>query len=311
MILVFLASPKPSAQPERAPEPAPAPEQHGQRGGRLGEVVAYVDGAPVAVVRWSELPASMTPIAIPALDGLTRARYFRLYDYVRALGVDVAKVRAVQLHGARGRVATVDGAELARFRDTLVFDFSQEVRGKPRARWSIRGLAEPTQIDQFTALAIYVDKPAPRFDPRVGALLLEGVRVDGVPYTNGDRPSGTRVYLDGKLVGWVKRKNLGEDLVLDRSTPGKTAYDLPAFLARLGVDRRALKTIDVLEDDELAARLNEVPAAFWLVERSQGKARIDLPSRAATTVTSLQLFARADPRARAVQPSSVEEEEAW
>ena len=235
----------PSAEPDPSPPPAPdpPPPEHGKRGGRFGEVVAYVDGTPVAVVRRSELPQTMTPIAMPKLDGLHVARYFRLYDYVAALGVDPSKVRAVELHGARDRVAAITGPELSRFKDTLVFDFSQETRGKPRARWSIPALAASTQIDQFTALAIYVTKSVPRYDPKLGALLVDGQRVEGVPYATGDRPNGTRVYVDGKLVGWVKRKLLGAEVIASANAPGKTTYDLPAYLAKVGVDLRAAKTI--------------------------------------------------------------------
>jgi hypothetical protein len=295
-----------SAAASAEPGPPRAPPEHGKQGGRLGEVVAYVDGTPVAVVRRSELPPTMAPIALPKLDGLNVARYFRLYDYVAALGVDPTKVRAVELHGTRDRVATIEGAELARFKDALVFDFSQETRGKPRARWSIPALAAPVQIDQFTALAVYLRKPVPHYDPKTGALLVEGSPASGVPFAT-DRPGGTRVYLDGKLVGWVKRKLLGDDLVTPETTRGQTVYDLSAFLAKLGVDLRAARTVDLVDGDDLAARFDArvpgaVPATFWLPERSMGKVMIDLPGAGTVQISSIQVFARATPPARTVAP---------
>jgi hypothetical protein len=306
------SQPAPAQHPiaPEAPQPlAPTlPIAHGQRAGRLGEVVAYVDGTPVSVVRRTELPPSLVPLSLPKLDGLNVPRYFRLYDYVRALGVDVSKVRAVELHGSRGRVATVYGHELQRFKDALVFDFSQETRGKPRARWSIPALAEPTQIDQFTALAIYVNKTVPKYDPRSGTLLVDGQPSSGVPYASGDRPNGMRVYVDGKLVGCLKRRFLEDDLVASTSV-GKTAYALRVFLAKLGIDMHAAKTIDLLDGDDLAARFDATewaagagPETFWLPERSMGKAMMDLPGGHTVQVSSLQVFVREKPPARQVEP---------
>ena len=50
---------------------------------------------------------------------------------------------------------------------------------------------------------------------------LDGKVVDeSIPYVGDGVPKGTRVYVDGKLEGWVRRKKLPSKLLADEQRGG-------------------------------------------------------------------------------------------
>ncbi len=288
------------------------PHQHGEgKRTKFRETAVYVDGKVVSVMRCSELPASVKPTTMPAIDGLDVARYYRLYDYVEALGVDVAKLRSVQLYGSHSRVATIEGDELARYKDLLVFDYTQQVTGKPRARWYFRGLRNKTYIDQIFAVTIYVDKPAPRFNPHDGLTFEDGTQVEGIPYATEDAPKGTRVYVDGQLAGWVKRKLLTDNLISKDSDKLFPRFSFAAFVQSLGVDTKHAKAIDFVANDDLVAR---VTSKEWAAEKdayvfttprhAHGKVKAIFPGDKTAGISSVQVFVRTSPPPRHVDPEA-------
>src|SRR5258708_2521782 len=91
-----LAPPKTEASPSRPQSAAETPasargEAPGQSRGRGSETAVYVDGRAVGVLRRSELGASMKPILLPELDPYGVPRYFRIYDYLKSVGVEPSK----------------------------------------------------------------------------------------------------------------------------------------------------------------------------------------------------------------------------
>jgi hypothetical protein len=132
-------------------------------------------------------------------------RRFVLIDYVKALGVDVTKIKAMHLYSGRGRVATLDPKLLIAKPDTALFSFTQSNAGKVQMRWPAQ---TPTtdRIDKLTALALYVDKPAPIMVN--GQPTLDGKQIDDPPYITTDTQGGTRVYLDGRIQAFIRPRDV-------------------------------------------------------------------------------------------------------
>ena len=295
------------------PEAAAADEHvHGAgKQTKFRESAVYVDGKVVAVMRCAELPSSVRPHAAREVDGLDIPRYYHLYDYVTALGVPVAKIKAIQLYGTHGRVATIEGDELVKYKDRLVFDYTQQITGKPRARWQIHGLKHSTYIDNIFATTIYVDKDPPVYTPGHGLAYADGSPVDGIPYASEDPPKGTRVYVDGLLAGYVKRKMLSDEIIAKGSDKVFPKFSFAAFVQSLGIDAQHAKAVDLVSDDALVLRLG---AAEWKSDKdslvfvtprhAHGKVKASLPGDKSASVSSVQLFVRTSPPARTVDPEA-------
>ena len=79
---------------------------------RLKAPIVHLDGVPIGVMRFGELPPTLATTWLP-VEGLDKpVRRFKLVDYFKALGVDVKKLRAAHLYSGRGRVAVITGDDL-------------------------------------------------------------------------------------------------------------------------------------------------------------------------------------------------------
>jgi hypothetical protein len=305
-----------SATPSAAVADEPAADDHVHGAGKktkFRETAVYLDGKIISVMRRSELPPSVAIRAVKQVDGLDIPRYFRLYDYVTALGVDAKKIQAIQLYGSHNRIATIAGDELVKFQAELVFDYTQQVTGKPRARWWTKELRHRTYIDTIFAMTIYVDKPAPTYAPHDGLRWADGTPVDGIPYDTGDVPKGTRVYVDGKMVGYVKRKLLTDSLLAKGSEKDHARFSFAAFLDALGADANHAKAIDFVSNDDLVAR---VGAGEWKADgdayvfstppHAHGKVKATIPGDKQASISSVQLFVHTAPPARIADPEALD-----
>lgn len=188
-----------------APPNSSAPSEDGRTRGqnRLArdEAAVRLDGREIAVLRYGELPPNLAMVTAPDHEV---ARYFRVADYVKALGVPLAEVRAVHFLGNRGRVASIEGAELREKAAALVFDFTRTTEGAPAVMWDTRGLRNPKRIDFIRGVEIFVAK-----QPR--AINLDVGCYESQPPCSEeaiDEPShGVRVYLDGRIAATVKRRD--------------------------------------------------------------------------------------------------------
>jgi hypothetical protein len=296
----------------------PAEGQHGdgkKNGGNFNESAVFVDGQARGILRYSELPSSLKPIAIPEIDELDVPRYFHLADYFEAIGVDLAKIHEIQIYGSHDRIAIITGEEIRRLRSGLVFDFTQQTRGKPRARWSqLHTLPHRPMVDVIMTVCIYVDKPAPTLTH--GDMWLDGKVVDDpLPYVGDGIPKGTRVYADGKLDGWVRRKQLPSKLLAPHSEEVHSTFSTDAFLAWVGADTRNVKAIDFFRGDTLLARVDGKTWAqtkgeyvFELPTRSHGQVKQLFPGDTSSRVTSIQVYARSTPPARQPDPAALEQQ---
>lgn len=305
---------KPVAQSAVAPSAAasaapPAPEEK-RRGNRLPDPTLYVDGQVVGILRAPELPPSLAPRSVPTPHG-PEPRY-SFVDYLAALKVDVAHVRAIHVYGSR--VAVIDGDELRKRAADFGFTFTNGDRGKVRVHFP-GGIKTNTTIDLASQVAVYVNKVAPKWnDAATGGFLsfADGAPIgDAVPYAPQERLKGTRVYVDGALVATVKRRTL-PDSVVARREDKTTFFSVAAYLASVGADPGDVKAVDLLSGDDLVVRIDgpswrdQKPSlVFTIPAHSRGQIAMDAPGAepgAKARISAVQIFSRATPPHRWVAP---------
>lgn len=306
----------PPPQPTVAAVPPPAEGEHGagkKGGGKFNESAVYVDGVAKGVLRYSEMPPQLKPFAFPEIDDLDVARYYRLTDYLQAVGVDVEKIHEMHIYGSHDRVAVITGAELRAARERVIFDFTRQTSGKPRAKWAqTHAFVHKPMVDIISVIAIYSAKTPPTYEH--GEIRLDGKEVDdAVPYVGDGVPKGTRVYVDGKLDGWVRRKKLPNKLIAPGSSDTHARFSTDAFLAYVGADSRGAKAIDFYDGDTMLARvdgkawaLSKGDYVFELPQRSHGKVQELFPGDKSSRITSIQLYVHTTPPARQPDPAAFE-----
>lgn len=269
----------------KAPEPA---ERGGSGRGkrRAMEAATYVDGVPRGMLRFAELPEGL-PVRWKTLDDGRKVRRYRLAEYLEALGTDLASVREIHLYGGRERVSVLAGDELRRHREDMLFSFTQGEGGKPRLHYpKTASIQVNTFIDAVENIAVYAGKPPPDYDTQKHRLSLNGAPVDGIPYASGERPGGTRVYVDGALRAWVKRKVLTSGMA-EGGAGDSTRYSLARYLASVGVTLASAQALEVVSGDEIVARFEgaglsdkALALTFTLPPKSHGEIELPLESGA-------------------------------
>ena len=258
-------------------------DEEGTKKRRLAEPTTYLDGQPIAGIRFLEMPQKLQVTWKQFRNG----RFVRLYslaDYIESLGVDLTTIKQVHLIGGRNRHVIIDGDELTRTRDKLFFMFTPG--GKPRMQFPGGGMKVNTQIDMLQTLLIYQQRTPPKYSQRdLYTYFEEGVRIQGIPYESAERPGGTRVYVDGALVGAIKRKLLPNAAARPGTTEqGLTRFGLRAYLEHIGVSLAALQGMELVGDEEVAATFDakaieeKVPGLdFTLPKRNRGRIEVHLP----------------------------------
>ncbi len=317
-----------SAAPQSAAPVAAAPLGSAQADGadrekrpRFGESAVYVDGKPVGVIRASELPLALNGRLADVGGGVKVTRY-GFVDYVRALGVDAKRIKALHLYGG-SRVVVVDKAEVARIGDRIMFSFVQGDRGKPRVHWPPVKLNVNSTIDMVSNVAVYVDKEPPVLDEKGRLVMPDGAPIEGkVPYAPEEQGNGTRVYVDGTLIGTVKRKKLTSDMLATDTTKAKASstsveptsaadrYSLLAYATMLRPDAKQAKFVDLVAGDDVIAHLSSDQArslAFDVPQRNRGQAVVDVPGTKTTDgaaqrarVSAVQIYVNKAPPSRPV-----------
>jgi hypothetical protein len=271
----LIAERLPALQPDRLPE--------AQR--RFPEASVYVDGKPIGVIKHSELPPSLK-VHKQRLDSGRDASRYRIVEYFESLGVNVARIREAHLVGGRGRAVIIAGDELRKHRDIVLFSFTREGSGKPRMHWPSQRLEINTTIDLVSTVMLYVDKPPPTYSRRdLEFSFADGKPIEGVPYALPEEAlKGTRVYVDGILVGAMKRKALPNSMLMPGADLAKPSFSLAAWIASFGVDPGAVRAIELLSGEDVITRLvqkewrdEKNTLSFTLPRRSQGKILIHLP----------------------------------
>jgi len=313
-----------SAKPQATAPVLPAlpqddPAADKEKRPRFGESVVYVDGKPVGVIRATELPAGLKGRVIKLGEGYETTRY-GILDYVKALGVDAKKVKGLHLYGG-SRVVVVDKAETARIGDRITFSFVQGDRGKPRLHWPPVKLNTNSTIDMVSNVAVYVEKEPPVLTKDGELVMPDGSPIAGkVPYAPEEQGNGTRVYVDGTLVGTVKRKKITNDMIL--TTPDKASakngaeekkadaagdrFSLLSYASMLRADAKQAKAVDLVAGDDVIAHLTPESAralTFNVPARNRGQAVVDLPMNDSTQrarVSAVQIYVNSTPPTRPV-----------
>ena len=142
-----VAKAAPQAAAPQVVVPAAAQETDTEKRPRLGDAAVYVDGQSRGVLRRLELPNALKAHVVTLPGGLKATRYY-FGEYAAALGIDPLRIRALHLYGG-SRVSMVDHAAFQRIGSEIAFSFSQDDRGKPRARWPSKKLHINTAIDML------------------------------------------------------------------------------------------------------------------------------------------------------------------
>jgi len=309
--------PAPTVAPWLLPEP-PLTNGAGEtqeKRPRYGESLLYVDGKTVAAVRVPELPPSVKPMSVHIGGGSHVMRY-SVGAYLRGLHIDPARVKAVHFYGGK-RIAVVDHDEMLRVGDRILLGFTAGDRGKPRIHWPAIPLKINTTIDMLTNIAVYVDKEPPKLVERE-LVMPDGTPVgEKVPYAPEEQGSGTRVYVDGTLVGTVKRKRITPEMLLPtpasasaaaktaEPTEGNDRYALLAYATSLDPSAARAKVMDVIAGDDVILRSTRpATVAFDVPRRNRGQAVVDVPGQEAAPrrarVSAIQLYVKTTPPPREI-----------
>ncbi len=274
----------------------------GQQKKRFGQSPVYVDGVPTAVVAYGELPPWLKTRWVALNDGRKVIR-FVFADYLRALGVPLRRVQAVHLYGGRGRVGTISGSELRRMRSRLLFSFTKGDAGKMRMHWD-GDVQVSDSIDKVQAVAVYVDRKPPRWDRGKWGLVDEnGVEFEGIPYAQAPLKGGVRIYLDGRIAHVLKRNRTFERKIEPaRIVGGVPTFGMFDYLDQVGVDARRVAAVELLDENQVALRLDgralaaeRVNAELSAPPRSSGRVVVHLggdEDRRDIAVTAINLYTR-------------------
>jgi hypothetical protein len=117
----------------------------------------------------------------------------------------------------------------------------------------------------------------------------------------GERPGGTRVYVDGALRTSVKRKFLPDRIVVPGSPEaGTSRFIVRSYLESIGIDPASIQTMELLGPSEVITRLTrpELDAmpelAFTLPRRSRGLIQVELPGNP-VKVEAISLYIKSLP----------------
>ena len=298
----------------------PNDPKHGARKMMGLDVGVFVDGVQASVLRYGDLPSMPSE----TLEG--GAVRYKLVDYVKAIGIAPASIKSIHVHGNGDRIGSVEGSELLKEPNRFQFQFLSGVTGTPAVRWDTDGLKNEFVVHEIRKVTIYVKKASPIVDAKkschVGA---DGECSDAVPYASGDAVKGTRIYVDGKMVGFVKRRQLADSLVMGdaaatSSTPGERKYNVAKLVAGFGVDPTGVKAMDLVAGDDVIAHADAAtfttlaPELFFtLPKHNHGKVRVHVPASLQTAgssgdkdalISSVQIFKSTKPASRALSAIS-------
>jgi hypothetical protein len=216
----------------------------GTGGKKWRDTGVYVDGKPLGVLSFGELPIRLKPIFVeekhsaeiepgshsPGYE-LVKERRYRFSDLVVALGVKLTDVKEIHVMGPKfSEVVIATGAELrSKLGEKFMFRFGGQVGGKAIPLVP-RHFGNEMKPDKIAAVMIYVKQRPPVLVPDEG-LALDGKMIEGIPYY-GDQPlrGGVRVYQDDLFVFQIKRPLLRQTEAIE-SPDGVKRWKLWTLLA--------------------------------------------------------------------------------
>jgi hypothetical protein len=233
---------------------------------RFKDPGVYVDGVPVGMVRFGELPVPLEPYwheeraSVPYKQGdahkpykIVKQRRYRWLDYFNALGIDTERIDQVHIYGgAKRRAAVVVTGKELREHGGFMFRFGSDVYGKTIPACP-NGVGDGKCPDVVGAVAVYIDKKAPI---REGAhFYLNGERLKDIPYFGEPLRGGVRIYKDGSLATTIKRRKLTQDELKVTTPEGDTRWKFFAFLEMQGVDTKDITEAWVIRQNKRVQKL--------------------------------------------------------
>jgi hypothetical protein len=218
------------------------------------------------------------------LEG-TGVRYL-VTDYLKAIGVAPESLKSIHFHGNQDRIASIEGSELLKEKDRFQFSFTSGTSGAPLQRWSTEGLKNEFVANEIRRVTIYVKKAPPAIHPQKRCQLgPDGECSDAIPYSTGEVAKGTRLYVDGKMVGYVKRKMVGDALSMGDTVTGEHKFSVAKLAAQMGIDPAGITNVELMAGDDVIGRATQeqfVKEAsnvwFTLPKHNHGKVRIHVPA---------------------------------
>ncbi len=254
--------------------------RHGTRRLKGLDAPVYIDGVQTAVLRAGELPI------LPKIELEGGAVRYRVYDYLKAIGVSPEKVQSVHFHGNQDRIASVEGKELLKEKDRFQFQFQAGTSGTALQEWDTGGLKNEFVANEIRRVTVYVAKKSPAIDPvkkcHVGP---DGDCSDAIPYSDGTTAKGTRIYVDGKMIGFGKRRNVGDALLVGDTKDGEHEFSVTKLVTSMGVDLTGLQNVELVAGDDVIARASgddwkrlAQTTYFTLPKHNHGKVRVHVPA---------------------------------
>ena len=258
----------------------PKDPKHGSRKLMGLDVGVFVDGVQTSVLRFGDLPTMPSE----TLEG--GAVRYRLVDYVKAIGVAPESIRSIHIHGNNDRIASVEGSELLKEKNRFQFQFLSGHTGAAVVRWDTDGLKNEHVVHEIRKVTIYVKKASPIVDAKRSCHVgPDGECSDAVPYASGDAVKGTRIYVDGKMVGFVKRRQLADALLMGNTAAGEQKYNVAKLLGQMGVDPAGIKAVELVAGDDVIAhaegdQISTIAPEFFFVlpKHNHGKIRVHVPA---------------------------------
>lgn len=256
------------------------PKEFGNGLAKWKDIGVYVDGKPVGFLTWGELPIGLKPswlrdkVSADKEYGTNqpgwqwaRKRYYKFTDYLKAVGVDLRKVKEVHVYGPKTTqtlVVTAKDLQSPAAND-FWFWFGSNTSGKPIPH-AAQNFGNGRIGDKINALMVYVDKKPPTLVDNDG-LYLDGVEQTGVPYYGEPIRGGVRIYLDDKLATIIKRQDLDPKKATN-TAEGSPQWSLAGFLTDHGVDTKRIVEMWTIRGEKRSEKFSAAEIATMMFQAS-------------------------------------------
>jgi hypothetical protein len=259
----------------------PNDPKHGTRKLMGLDAPVYVDGVQAGVFRAGEL-------MVPSRTTESGDIRWNLYDYLASVGVDMAALKSVHMYGNGDRISSLEGSELRKEKSRFEISFSSGDTGTPVARWAVEGLKNQFMVHEIRRMAVYVKKAPASIDmTKQCHTSADGDCSGEIPYSDGVVAKGTRVYVDGKMVGFVKRRQVTDAMMVGSAAkdPSDNKYAVAKLLAGMNIDVNSIKTVEMMAGDDVIARASgerflakATETTFSLPSHNHGKISFPVPA---------------------------------
>ena len=228
---------------------------------RWKDVGVYLDGKPIGFMSFGELPIALKPTWVKDKVSAEKRygtddpgwrwaqqRFYQFSDYLKALGVPLAKVKQLHLYGPKySETLIATGKDLtSKAAADFQFRFGGNTYGKAIPR-ILNTFGNGKSPDKIASIMIYIDKKPPELVYNEG-MFLDGVLQTGVPYYGEPIRGGVRVYVDDRLATIIKRQDLDVSKAT-KGTDGELHWNLHDVLVSQGAKLDKQLELWVIRDE--------------------------------------------------------------